>query len=503
MEKIRYPLRIIKSKIILKCIFNFLEKRKKFILLNYNKVLQDIFGLSIDDYKEETNLIKICGFNGYGKEYKKFSHELIFEGNYLKGKKYGKGIEYYENGIKKTEGEYLNGKIIQGIVYDEKGNELFKIKNGNIIELYDNDIIKFKGEYLNNKRWNGKGYDYNGNEIYEIKNGNGYIKEYYPNGSLLFEGNYLKGLKNGEGKEYLHDKLIFEGNYLNGMRNGYGKEYIDDVFICKGEYINGKRWNGKEFDYIEKKEFDKMNKVEQMVVGVVGRINVGKSCLLPFLLNCNHILVDNNLLNKEKTFEIPLDNKYELVSENSNGSFKNIDNRMFKEYKYGELIFEGELINKERNGKGKEYFFDELIYEGEYMDGKRYGFGKEYYINNRIKYEGEFKNGNFDGKGKEYDFFGRLIFEGEYVNNKRWNGIIYKYSNNNFSKYEYFIPSKFFSKYKNKVPLKKRKEYFNKYHIKSSCFRHFNHERKLNDCKINKIIDNKTKNNWKKNKKYN
>ena len=103
--------------------------------------------------------------------------------------------------VLKKQGEYLNGKIIQGIVYDEKGNELFKIKNGNIIELYDNDIIKFKGEYLNNKRWNGKGYDYNGNEIYEIKYGNGYIKEYYPNGSLLFEGNYLKGLKNGEGKE--------------------------------------------------------------------------------------------------------------------------------------------------------------------------------------------------------------------------------------------------------------------------------------------------------------
>ena len=28
-------------------------------------------------------------------------HELIFEGNYLKGKKYGKSIEYYENVLKK------------------------------------------------------------------------------------------------------------------------------------------------------------------------------------------------------------------------------------------------------------------------------------------------------------------------------------------------------------------------------------------------------------------
>ena len=63
------------------------------------------------------------------------------------------------------------------------------------------------------------------------------------------------------------------------------------------------------------------------------------------------------------SFETPLDNKYELVSENCNSSLKNIDNRLFKEYNYyGELIFEGELMNEERNGKGKEYFLDELPY---------------------------------------------------------------------------------------------------------------------------------------------
>ena len=203
------------------------------------------------------------------------------------------------------------------------------------------------------------------------------------------------------------------------------------------------------------------------------------------------------------SFETPLDNKYELVSENCNSSLKNIDNRLFKEYNYyGELIFEGELMNEERNGKGKEYFLDELIYEGEYMDGKRNGLGKEYYINDRIKYEGEFKNGIFDGKGKEYDFFGRLIFEGEYINNKRWNGISYIY-NNNFSKYEYLISHKFISQYGNIVLIDIKKGYFNKCHINSSCFRYLNYERKLNDCKIKKFKDDKTKNKCEKNKKYN
>ena len=43
---------------------------------------------------------------------------------------------------------------------------------------------------------------------------------------LLFEGEYIKGIKNGIGIEYHQfGNKIFEGNYLNGIRNGFGKEY--------------------------------------------------------------------------------------------------------------------------------------------------------------------------------------------------------------------------------------------------------------------------------------
>ena len=46
------------------------------------------------------------------------------EGEYLNGKRNGKGKEYYENGNIKFEGEYLNGKKSEGIGYDIKGNEV-------------------------------------------------------------------------------------------------------------------------------------------------------------------------------------------------------------------------------------------------------------------------------------------------------------------------------------------------------------------------------------------
>ena len=39
---------------------------------------------------------------------------------------------------------------------------------------------------------------------------------------------------------------------------------------------------------------------------------------------------------------------------------------------YGILIFEGEYLNGERNGKGKVYNDKgEIIFEGEYINGKR------------------------------------------------------------------------------------------------------------------------------------
>jgi antitoxin component YwqK of YwqJK toxin-antitoxin module len=49
---------------------------------------------------------------------------------------------------------------------------------------------------------------------YGERNGKG--KEYYKDGTLKFEGEYLNGKRNGKGKEYYKDgTLKFEGEYLN------------------------------------------------------------------------------------------------------------------------------------------------------------------------------------------------------------------------------------------------------------------------------------------------
>ena len=245
--------------------------------------------------------------NGEGKEYYKwngdFSHELVFEGEYLNGnrwngKGYGKnkkliyelkngkstnvvdyfGFEspdivrydsekgfiyqyaYVRNLIFK--GEYLNGNIWEGKINNILDQYLLDVKNGKFFwdddeftaeysygswngkgkEYKDNKLV-FEGEYLNGNKWNGIGYEIDSNKSYELKNGKGYFIHYFwIESNIIFKGEYINGKPNGKGKEYDDGKLVFEGEYLNGKRNGKGKEYNKEgEIIFEGEYSNGKR----------------------------------------------------------------------------------------------------------------------------------------------------------------------------------------------------------------------------------------------------------------------
>ena len=160
-----------------------------------------------------------------------------FEGEYLNGQRHGHGKEYYcFNGNLIFEGEYSNGKR------NGKGKE------------YDGNKLIFEGEYLSDKRLIGNQYDKEGNIIYKYNNLKGKGKEYDNSGRLLFDGEYLNGERNGQGKEYSHRNniLIFVGEYLNNQRNGKGKEYNNGKLVFEGDYKNDKRWEGKGYDKSKK-----------------------------------------------------------------------------------------------------------------------------------------------------------------------------------------------------------------------------------------------------------
>ena len=132
----------------------------------------------------------------------------------------------YKYDILQFEGEFMNDKKWNGKGYDAKGNKTYELKNGKgkIWEYYKNGNKEFEGDYLNGER-NGKG------------------KEYYENGKLKFEGKYSYG-KRRTGKEYYENgKLEFEGEYFHNERLR-GKEYdldgkireIKECSSCHGYY---------------------------------------------------------------------------------------------------------------------------------------------------------------------------------------------------------------------------------------------------------------------------
>ena len=175
---------LVKSQYIIKEIFLHLNEREKLLLIRYNNFYNKLLDINIECYKNISDKIKIGERNGYGKEYDKYSMNLIFKGYYKNGKKNGEGKEYSYKSLL-FEGEYLNGKRNgKGIEYNFLGN------------------IIFEGEYLNGNKWKGK------------------IKEFYD-----------------------YDKLKFDGEYLEGKRKG--KEYDEDGNVkFEGEYLYDKRWNG-------------------------------------------------------------------------------------------------------------------------------------------------------------------------------------------------------------------------------------------------------------------
>jgi len=285
--KINTGLFKIKSFYRIKLIFSFLSERKKLDIIIYNKKFQNKLFIGIEKYKKISGKYKIGKRNGECKEFKIGTNTLLFEGNYFNGKKYGKGIEYYDNGK-----------------------------------------IKFEGEYFSGKKWKGKIYNYNGNEEFEIKNGKGFGKESSNNGELIFEGEFFNGERNGKGKEYYnHGLLKFEGEYLNGERwNGKEFGYSKDVMFEK-EFVNGKR-SGKGKEYLKKnsleilkklikdKKMQKLNKMlSRTIRDYVTKIENGKT--------------NNDFYDERLWYE----GEYLNGKRNGKG----------KEYFNGTLVFEGEF----------------------------------------------------------------------------------------------------------------------------------------------------------------
>ena len=135
---------------ILEKIFSCLTEKKKLELIHYNKKIQNELDINLNNYKTFTG--KYLKYETIVKEFNS-DNILIYEGEFLNGKRNGKGKEYYENGILKYEGEYLNGKRKgKGKEYYESGKLKFEGE-------YSYEKLEFEGENSFERKYNGKQFD--------------------------------------------------------------------------------------------------------------------------------------------------------------------------------------------------------------------------------------------------------------------------------------------------------------------------------------------------------
>ena len=84
----------IKSNFLFQNVFSFSSQVRKFELVKYNKKLQKKLDINLIDYKNISEKYIVYEENGKGKEYDyDYDDKLLFEGEYLKGKRNGKGKE--------------------------------------------------------------------------------------------------------------------------------------------------------------------------------------------------------------------------------------------------------------------------------------------------------------------------------------------------------------------------------------------------------------------------
>ena len=80
----------IKSFYFLRVLFSFIDEKQKLELIKYNKRFKEIINISLINYKFFSGKYIEYESNGNGKEYS-FDGNLLFKGEYLNGKRNGKG----------------------------------------------------------------------------------------------------------------------------------------------------------------------------------------------------------------------------------------------------------------------------------------------------------------------------------------------------------------------------------------------------------------------------
>ncbi len=350
---------------------------------------------------------------------------------------------YYDNGIKKSEGSFiedkkdgiwkfyfLNGTIKSEITYN-KGVELhyrdyyentnpkseFSLVNnlieGKVEAYYNNGKKAADYDYVNNKI-NGTEVKYyrNGNKRYSITNKegklDGEVLETYDNGKIQQKGKFVNGKREGQTTFYfnnLKNSIKSEGTYVNGEAVGVWKSYHQNGKISEeGSYNKEGLKEGLWKNYypsgiLSQEEFFENGKNNGLLKNYTTE---GK----PW----EEFMYKKNKITDIKSYK----ENGEILGEHKLSGKSNILNLY---YPNGVKRREGLYEDGQTEGVWKSYnAYGVLTSEETYKDGILEGAYTSYYTNGQKKTESYYKAGKENTYFKMYHQNGNLKREG-YVQN--------------------------------------------------------------------------------------
>lgn len=359
------------------------------------------------------------------------------------GKNTGYWTYYYKNGIKKSEGEFLNGDkvkvwkyysksggIEEEVQYLNGAEKLYKsfYKNNNPhveVDIENNKMHGLRKVYFSNGNIassteykegviNGTQTYYfkNGSQNYTIKNVDGSISgalvEYFDNGKIYQQVNFVNNNREGLSKIFWNNAgntVESEGNYIKNKPTGDWKEFYRSGKVSKEKHYNddGMLDGGL-------KEFYENGKVKTDELYSNGKING-----LSVEYSDDGKLWQEFLYKKGKLLEYRAYKKdgTKICDNKING--KNFALTLF--HPNGTKRREGKVSEGELDGIWKDYsLFGVLLREINYKDGKQEGKDITYYPNGKIQRERYYVNDVENGNYRSFYINGQTETEGLIVN---------------------------------------------------------------------------------------
>jgi len=291
---------------------------KKELELNNNKYKSDIENIK-NKYKNEIKLIKYKNENIIKeikyKYKKKNEYDNIMYNNTIET--LNKLDKKLKNKLNKEKEKLKNMKRLNEIIYDTyniySNNYYNSININNIINNYYNNNICIK-------------------KLLKVHNNKG--KEYYKNGNIKYDGDFVHDKYEGNGKRIYGNGEYYIGQFLNGLRNGKGIEYYKNGNIkYDGDFVKDKAEGNGKFIW-ESGEYY----IGQFEKGLF----YGKGTLY---------------------------------------------------YRHGNIKYDGDFIKGKYEGNGKFIYENGDFYIGQFLNGLKHGKGILYYKNGNIKCDGDFVNG--------------------------------------------------------------------------------------------------------------